>query len=1075
MGDIVHDGPSTTPVGLSGALQDAVRPWQPLLHLLPIGVFVCDHEGLLVQYNRHAAELWGRSPPLGSSRVDEVVKVHGCDAVPPSTADVPIAEVLRTGEGVRDREMIIERADGTRLTLLANIDPLRDPDGKVIGGVCCFQDISARKSPYQDVRQSQELLRAIVETTPECVKIVDADGTLLYMNEAGLEMVEASAGAVEGASAFELIAPEDRETWRANHERVCRGEKLRWEFDIVGLRGTRRRLETQGAPLRLPDGKIVQLAVTRDVTQRRASEAALRDSERHFRDLLDALPTAVYTTDTKGRVTFYNQAAVELAGRRPELGDEWCVTWRLYQPDGTPLPHDQCPMAVALKESRPVRGVEAVAERPDGTRVPFIPYPTPLRDASGRLIGAVNMMVDLTERKQAEAVLRESEQRFRRVFEQSPLGKATAGPDFRFRAVNPALCHMLDYAEEELVGRSFLDFVHPEDRETCLANGRALIAGEVAQIQLEERFLRKSGDPVWVSVTVGPIRDAAGSYLYGLAIFEDIDERRRITQALQQSEQRLRELNDSLEQQAEQRARQLASSRAQLQAFFHNSPDWLTLVRASPEGLLTYVDVNATCEEAYGLKRYQLIGRTVEEVLGATGAELPVRNIRECLRTGKSQRYTARRTMAGRTRTIDVVCTPVPDQTQDGDRLVITTARDITEREELEAQLRQAQKMEIVGQLTGGVAHDFNNLLTAIIGNLDLLETRLKGDARAIKQMQAAQRAAERGAKLIGQLLAFSRRQHLRPETVDVNAIVQGMSDLLARTIGSSVGVRTVLAADLWSALVDPTQIEIAVLNLAINARDAMQLGGTVLIETANVVAGTGTAPREIGDRDCILISVRDTGTGMSEEVLARAIEPFFTTKEYGKGSGLGLSQVYGVARQSGGTLDIESSLGAGTTVRLYLPRAAADHGTRDGDIPPQAEPQISGRILVVDDDVDVREIAVQMLRQSGYAVTEVESGQLALEALARGEIYDLLVVDVAMPGLSGIETVRRVQERWPLQRTLLMTGYANAGVFEQGSGSDRVLKKPFKLVDLADAVDKALRAAQSGAGGNVVPLRQRR
>ena len=251
--------------------------------------------------------------------------------------------------------------------------------------------------------RSKQQLEAVVETTPECIKIVAPDGTLLQMNAAGREMVGANGvEEIEGCSVLDLIAPEFREAWKEQHRRVCRGEKLSWDFDIIGLSGKRRHMETHASPIRLPDGTIAQLAVTRDVTERKQDELKIRESEHRFHQLLQALPAAVYTTDAEGRITFYNEAAAEFAGRRPQLGELWCVTWRLYNADGSRLPHDECPMAIALKENRPVRGAEAIAERPDGTRRWFAPYPTPLRDSSGKLTGAINMFVDITERKEAE-------------------------------------------------------------------------------------------------------------------------------------------------------------------------------------------------------------------------------------------------------------------------------------------------------------------------------------------------------------------------------------------------------------------------------------------------------------------------------------------------------------------------------------------------------------------------------------------------------------------------------------------------------------------------------------------------
>jgi PAS domain S-box-containing protein len=264
-------------------------------------------------------------------------------------------------------------------------------------------DLESRKRSELRLAQERNLLAGIFETTPECIKIVARDGTLLQMNPAGREMVEASTPAqLEGACIFDVIAPEHREYWKSNHEKVCDGERLSWEFDIVGFRGTRRHMETHAAPIQMPDGTSAQLAITRDVTKRHQDDQRIKDSELRFEQLLQALPAAVYTTDADGRITFYNDAAVELAGRKPELGEKWCVTWRLLNADGSLLPHDQCPLAVALKEQRPVRDIEAIAERPDGSRRWFVPYPTPLRDANGVMNGAINMLVDITQRKNAE-------------------------------------------------------------------------------------------------------------------------------------------------------------------------------------------------------------------------------------------------------------------------------------------------------------------------------------------------------------------------------------------------------------------------------------------------------------------------------------------------------------------------------------------------------------------------------------------------------------------------------------------------------------------------------------------------
>jgi len=348
---------------------------------------------------------------------------------------------------------------------------------------------------------------------------------------------------------------------------------------------------------------------------------------------------------------------------------------------------------------------------------------------------------------------------------------------------------------------------------------------------------------------------------------------------------------------------------------------------------------------------------------------------------------------------------------------------EIGERELAQAALVQAQKMEAVGQLTGGIAHDFNNLLTAVSGSLELLEARTS-DMKSLRLLQTAQRGAARGAKLTQSLLAFARKQHLELAAADLNSIIAEMSEMLRSSVGASVGVRQSLAGELWPVMIDVNQIESALLNIAINARDAMPQGGTLLIETANISTGSADLPEELAGRDCVLVSVRDTGTGMSPEVVEHAFEPFFTTKEIGRGTGLGLSMVFGVVRQSGGAVRIHSRIREGTTVEIYLPRAIETAPRRSGRRT-QVLSVRGARILVVDDDPDVRWIAAECLRGTGHDVTEAGSGGAALTILERGEPFDLIVIDLAMPGLSGAETVRLARRTHPDLKALFCTGYA--------------------------------------------------
>jgi PAS domain S-box-containing protein len=379
---------------------------ETIFDLLPAGVCVCDASGTVVRYNHKAAAMWGRCPAPGdrAEKFGGAACLIGPGGSPLPRTEWPVARALNIGRPVRGQEILIERPDGTRIWALADADVLRDASGQITGAADCFLDITLRKRAEQREQEHQALLRAVFDLCPECMKIVAADGTVREMNPAGLRLLgAATAEMVCGSRVFDFIAPNDRDEWRSYHDRVCGGEHLSWRFDIIGLNGIRRHMESYAAPIHLPDGTVAQLAIARDITQQRRDQQNLEEGKRHLQDLLNALPAAIYTTDAAGRVTYYNDAAALLAGRHPVIDqDEWCVTWRLSHPDGRPMRHDECPMAIALKEGRELRDQEAVAERPDGTRVPFLAYPTPLHDSSGIVVGAVNMLVDVSARKQSE-------------------------------------------------------------------------------------------------------------------------------------------------------------------------------------------------------------------------------------------------------------------------------------------------------------------------------------------------------------------------------------------------------------------------------------------------------------------------------------------------------------------------------------------------------------------------------------------------------------------------------------------------------------------------------------------------
>lgn len=472
--------------------------------------------------------------------------------------------------------------------------------------------------------------------------------------------------------------------------------------------------------------------------------------------------------------------------------------------------------------------------------------------------------------------------------------------------------------------------------------------------------------------------------------------------------------------------------------------------------------------------------RAIEDLVNVTILERPLHPAsllsaaRSALRGRKRQRLAAKH-LSEREKAreelrelADTLEAKVQERTRDlasaNDRLTL----EIAEREQAEARLVQAHKMEAVGQLTGGIAHDFNNLLTAVVGSLDLLLRRTE-DQKLRRLAANALQAAERGATLTSQLLSFSRRQRLTPSPIDPNEVVTGMSDLIARTIGPQVRVETRLQRDLWRALADKTQLEMMILNLAINARDAMPTGGRLTISTRNVSTVPAHLAPELSPGHYICTTVSDTGTGMPPAVLARAFEPFFTTKDHGKGTGLGLAQLYGFARQSGGTVRIKSREGEGTRVMIYLPRTTDDPVSlpRSGSAGPNGN---RAHILLVDDDDDVRLVAEAMIEEIGYRVTAVESAEAALKALG-SERFAALITDVAMPGMTGVDLARRVRESHQDLPIVFASGYADVETFGEELAEEAVLRKPYRLSEVAARLASAIDGEY--AADNVIELRR--
>jgi prevent-host-death family protein len=817
---------------------------------------------------------------------------------------------------------------------------------------------------------------------------------------------------------------------------------------------------------------------------------ALRESEARLKAIMDNAPVEISLRDPDGRFVLVNRAFEHSLG----LDNDALAGKTLAElfPDEATAPLSDMEHEV-LKSGKAVRR-EVPAFGTDGIRL-FLAVKFPICNSSGEIVAIGTISTDITEQKQAEAALHESDQRLRSITENIPgtVYQRILHDDGRttYTYMSPDVSDVMGLDAEEIMERAetLTDKIHPDDREM---RRRAIeeSARTLNPYDAQYRYFTASGEVMWIRSLARPRRQDNGDIVWD-GITLDVTERKRAEEALEKA-------RDELELRVEGRTAQL---------------------REANQHLLREIVERKKIEEELArsearLKRAQKLARignfvwdevkdeaiyrsdVISDIYGLPPAELP-RSFEETLKivhpddrgevrnafaaaSAAHRAYDAEYRIVrpdGEIRHVRELSDPEHDQNGTLVRSV-GTIQDITEMKQAEERLRQAQKMEAVGELTGGVAHDFNNLLAVILGNMEYLADRLGADDRHVR---AVTRAAARGAELTERLLAFSRRQPLRPRATDLSDFVAGMSELLAGALGETIELTVANAPDLWPVLADPGQLENALLNLALNARDAMPDGGNLSIRTTNATPDEPRPGLEAGPGDYVVLAVTDTGAGMDPRVLERAFEPFFTTKDVGEGSGLGLSMVYGFAQQSGGFVSIESEMDRGTTVRLYLPRAeseapraapeswAPESGATE---PPRARGET---VLVLEDALDVRELAVAMLDDLGYSVLAACDAEAAAETMAEhsgaehsgaehsGAEHsgiDLLLSDVALPGgKSGPDFAEEAKRRWPGLKILFMSGYPAEALAHQGKlGEDiPLLGKPFRKVDLAHWVREEL------------------
>jgi two-component system cell cycle sensor histidine kinase/response regulator CckA len=745
-------------------------------------------------------------------------------------------------------------------------------------------------------------------------------------------------------------------------------------------------------------------------------------AKREWEHTFDTVSDPVLILDEQFRIKRANRATTRLLGLEfPRLIGQPC-----YQVvHGQAAPPPDCPFQRVLeigKEERRDIEVPRLGKVFDATA-------TPHRDSGQEAQGCVEVLRDITERKRAEEALQRVNEMLQALIHASPVPIVVVDPEGVVFLWNPAAERVFGWTAEEAVGElNPLILADPSDELRAL-RGRVLAGESFTGVELRRQ--RKDGRLVDISFSAAPVRNADGKIMWIMEVLEDITERKRAAEALRESEARYRELANSI-----------------------------TDVFFAMDAELRYTYWNRASEALTGISAPDALGKTLYDIFPDTSETRQAESVyRDVLRTGQPQTFVNEYHLGERHFLFEISVYSARDG-------IAVFTKDITERRRLEEHLRQSQKMEAVGKLAGGVAHDFNNLLTAIMGYSELVLTHLREGDRVRKHVLEIKKAGESAASLARQLLAFSRRQVLVPQILDLNSVVSNTQKMLRRMIGEDIELETVLATDLGCVRADLGQVEQVIMNLAVNARDAMPEGGKLTIQTANVELDEAYARShiDVAPGRYVRLTVTDAGCGMDAETLSHIFEPFYTTKEEGKGTGLGLATVYGIVKQSAGHIAVSSEPGRGSTFRIFLPRVEA-----------AVEPVVPRRvaaglrrgtetILLVEDDVIVRDLVHEVLQGSGYTVLEADK---ASEALRIGEDYaprpiHLLLTDVVMPEMDGPQLAEHLARLFPQMKVLYMSGYGETAAARPHRRPRGVpyLQKPFAPEILTRKVLEVLNSA---------------
>jgi PAS domain S-box-containing protein len=769
-------------------------------------------------------------------------------------------------------------------------------------------------------------------------------------------------------------------------------------------------------------------ALEQEVQEHRRTVAARdhhAERERLFSAAVESSNDAIITTSLDGTITGWNSAAERLFGYSAAEATGENMT--LLVPEDRLRELQDALRRIGWGES--IEASETVRLRKGGQRIEVSLSISPIKSPSGATIGISKVARDITETNKTRQVLRRQTEELRRIFETSQdLIMVMDAKGFLVQ-ISPSCEAILGYRPEEMIGRSGEDFIHPDHLDTSRKEMRAARRGQRPKMS-DTRCIHKNGREVWLS-WLGTWSEPARRFFF---VGRDMTESRLAQESLRESEQLARGIIDTA-----------------LDAF----------VQVDEKGLIR--DWNAQAENIFGWPRDEALGRNVFYLMGQPDGQGPLKKaLQSFLLSGNEVVRQPRRELQVRRRDGKEIMAElsIAALRTRGGFVFNGFVRDLTDRIAAEDRIRQAEKMEAMGQLTGGIAHDFNNILTVITGTIEILADAVKGEPQLAAITRMIDEAASRGADLTQQLLAFARKQPLEPKVTDVNTLIIDTAKLLQRTLGEHVEIESVFEDETCPAVVDPNQLATAILNLALNARDAMPDGGKLIIETSFVILDGNYARMHSDVRPgrYAMIAVSDTGTGIPAAVLDKVFNPFFTSKGPGKGTGLGLSMVYGFVKQSAGHIMIYSEEGHGTTIKMYLPPAT-------GALPaaePMPAPAVEGgqeTILVVEDDTLVRNYVLTQLHSLGYVTLDAANATEAIALANTGHPFDLLFTDVIMPGMNGRQLADEILKVRPGLRVLFTSGYTENAIIHHGRLDEGVLllAKPYRKSDMAIMIRKAL------------------